>query len=105
MTFHIKKGKENLLVLIRKAGYIPTSYSFATKDEFNFIKPLSGRKGQYPRFHIYVEENFEKGDYIFNLHLDQKKASYGKYSDHSAEYEGEIIEKEARRIKEATERL
>ena len=95
MTFYVAKRKENILSLARKAGYIPTPYSFAVENEPNFIRPLS--KQGFPRFHIYIKIN--KEDYLFSLHLDQKKPSYGKYTIHSGEYEGEVIKKEAERIK------
>jgi len=80
--------KENLYSFLRKRGYAPFHDSF--------VKVLSG--SGYPRFHLYINETGDK--YILNLHLDQKKPSYGKETAHSGEYEGEIVEKEAERIKE-----
>lgn len=97
MNFYVLKTNDSILSLMRRIGYIPTSYSFAVQDEPNFIRPLS-RQG-YPRFHLYVKIN--NGDYLFSLHLDQKKPSYGKHTAHSGEYEGEAVEKEAERIKKA----
>ena len=83
-----KDLKGNLYNFLRKCGYAPFHDSF--------IKVLS-RSG-YPRFHLYLNESDDK--YILNLHLDQKKPSYGKETAHSGEYNGEIVEKEAERIKE-----
>ncbi|MDD5072013.1 MAG: hypothetical protein PHQ42_04755 [Patescibacteria group bacterium] len=51
----------------------------------------------YPRFHMYfIEEN---GKVIFNLHLDQKQASYAGAHKHNAEYGGEQVESEIARLK------
>ena len=36
---------------------------------------------------------------IFNLHLDQKRPGYVGFSRHNAEYDGEVVEKEALRLK------
>ena len=89
MKINISKTnlKENLYNFLRKRGYAPFHNSF--------IKTLS-RSG-YPRFHLYINETNDK--YILNLHLDQKRPSYGKETAHSGEYDGEIVEKEAERIK------
>ena len=83
-----KNLEKNLYSFLRKCGYAPFHDSF--------IKVLSG--SGYPRFHLYPNETDDK--YILNLHLDQKRPTYGKETAHSGEYSGEIIEKEARRIKE-----
>jgi len=61
----------------------------------NFMRRLSGY--DYPRFHIYVHE--ETDALVINLHLDQKKPSYGSAAAHSGEYEGETVAAEAQRIK------
>lgn len=55
----------------------------------------------YPRFHLYLEEKTENGDRIaiFNLHLDQKKASYEGFSRHSGEYDGPLVEEEIARLR------
>ena len=83
-----KDLKENLYSFLRRCGYAPFHDSF--------IRVLSG--SGYPRFHLYPNETDDK--YILNLHLDQKRPSYGKETTHSGEYSGEIIEKEAERIRE-----
>lgn len=53
----------------------------------------------YPRLHLYVNEN--ENSYTFNLHLDQKKASYRGQSAHSGEYNSDLVAKELAIIKEA----
>ncbi len=96
MEFIIEKNKikENIdVAIIRTAGYhkIPSN---SPKTELNFVKPLS--LAGYPRFHIYLKET--KTDYIFNLHLDQKKPVYAGTKAHQGDYESDIIQEETERI-------
>ncbi|MBI2038065.1 MAG: hypothetical protein HYT15_04030 [Candidatus Magasanikbacteria bacterium] len=51
----------------------------------------------YPRFHVYIK--VEGGSVIFDLHLDQKRPIYEGVTAHSGEYDGEVVEREAERIK------
>jgi hypothetical protein len=37
-------------------------------------------------------------NYVFNLHLDQKKTSYEGSHAHSGQYDGEVVDREADRI-------
>ncbi len=98
MKFSVKKNilKDGVYNLTRKLGY-----RFQEKDEKNqeliFVRPLdiSG----YPRFHLYIKNAEE--DLIFDLHLDQKRPIYKGVPAHSGEYEGEVVENEAERIKES----
>ncbi len=73
--------------LKRKCGYFPLKNSYVRRLGTHF----------YPRFHLYVGE--DKNNYILNLHLDQKRPSYGNQTAHSGEYDGEVVEEEAKRIK------
>ena len=86
--------KENIYNLMRGLGY-----HFLNKDEktgeLNFVHPIGG--DAYPRFHIYL--TVENKNLIFNLHLDQKRPIYEGTTAHSGEYDGELVEKEAERIK------
>lgn len=90
----ILKGlfKENIYNLMRKVNY-----HFIRKNEergeLEFARPPRG----YPRFHLFLK--IDDSDFVFNLHLDQKKPSYQGAPAHAGEYEGEIVEKEAERIK------
>lgn len=79
---------------LRKAGY---GY---IEDRRHGTKSFVRRFGRnfYPRFHMYIEE--EAGKIIFNLHLDQKQASYKGAHAHNAEYESQIVQNEADRLKE-----
>lgn len=93
MRFVIKKTGENLLGMARKAGYIPQKSTDA--GEMAFIRPI---QRDFPRFHLYIKEGVE--EFNFNLHLDQKKPSYGRETAHSGEYEGELVTEESARIKQ-----
>ncbi|MCK4525326.1 MAG: hypothetical protein KAU07_02735 [Candidatus Andersenbacteria bacterium] len=90
MKINIKKSdlKENLYNFLRKCGYAPFHDSY--------VKVISG--SGYPRFHIYVNES--DSQYVLNLHLDQKRPSYGKETAHSGEYDGKVVEEEAERIED-----
>mgnify|MGYP001611096637 CR=1 FL=1 len=101
MKFEFNKKepfKENIYNLMRKAGYIFLAENKESK-EMNFIRPLV--KGGYPRFHIYCKttNQIENETLFFNLHLDQKRPIYQGTTAHSGDYEGEVVEEEANRVK------
>ncbi|OGF28177.1 hypothetical protein A2303_01885 [Candidatus Falkowbacteria bacterium RIFOXYB2_FULL_47_14] len=80
---------EPLERFMRHAGYAPHLDSF--------VRRLT--RLEYPRFHVYLKE--EKDRVIINLHLDQKKPSYGGGTHaHSGEYDGELVRGEIGRLKE-----
>lgn len=93
MKIVLEDSQINPLNLARKIGYGVPQYSQG--NDLNFVKPIRGNA--YPRFHIYLEKKGES--YVINLHLDQKKPSYRGTHSHNAEYEGEVVEREAERIK------
>jgi len=78
---------------LRSAGYI--YIESRQTGQGSFSRPLGS--GHYPRFHIYVNE--EENSIIFNIHLDQKQASYEGTSAHSGEYDGEVVAQEVQRLK------
>jgi len=79
--------------LLRQAGY---AYLVDRKTgQESFVRGLG--RGYYPRFHLYLVE--QNGQIIFNLHLDQKQASYAGAQAHNAEYDGETVAAEMARIK------
>ncbi len=90
--------KNNIYNLMRDCGY-----HFLDKNEesseYNFVRPPRS----YPRFHIYLKAKNE--NLIFNLHLDQKKTIYKGTIAHSGEYDGAIVEQEAKRVKEIIEKI
>ena len=81
------------------AGYIYIESRKTRKG--SFVRRLG--RNFYPRFHIYYSEEDEK--VIFNVHLDQKEASYQGTSAHSGEYNGETVETEIIRLKRILSRL
>lgn len=94
MKFVLKKQfKENIYSVMREIGY-RFQREDKEKKEMIFTRPPKG----YPRFHIYLKAEDE--NLIFNLHLDQKRPIYKGAPAHSGEYEGEVVVKEAERIKQ-----
>jgi len=84
---------ENPEVWLRHAGY---GLIF---DRQRGVQSFVRRLGSnfYPRIHLYVED---MGDnWNFNLHLDQKQASYEGSHMHNAEYDSEVVVKEVERLK------
>lgn len=67
----------------------------------SFVRRLG--RNFYPRFHIYYTEEGDK--VTFNVHLDQKQASYQGTAAHSGEYNGETVETEVGRLKKILSRL
>ena len=86
--------KEQPEQFLRRAGY-GFIIDRRTGNE-SFVRRLS--RNHYPRLHMYVKETGEKIE--FNLHLDQKKASYPGAHAHNAEYDGEVVEGEIKRLTE-----
>jgi hypothetical protein len=82
----------NALEVLRKAGY--AYFKDPQSQEESFVLRLTSEF--YPRFHLYITQTHEQT--TLNLHLDQKKPSYGEETKHSGEYEGPAIEKELTRI-------
>ena len=80
----------NPIEILRKSGYGLVRDRRNSKQSFSRILG----SGIYPRFHVYINSGN-----IINLHLDQKQASYQGSHAHSGEYDGEIVEAEAERIK------
>ena len=77
MKFTLEKPNKNIPNLLQELGY---RFYAQEKEESIFLK--------------------NNKDLHFNLHLDQKKPIYKGAPAHSAEYDGEILKKEAERIKE-----
>ena len=104
----VLKIQGNIYILMRQCGYY---FEGQNKGELVFRRIIGASKSGYPRFHAYIKINnvsqetphqnkFGTGQAIINLHLDQKKPIYKGAPAHSAEYEGEVVEKEATRIKQ-----
>lgn len=94
MTFSIKSP--NIYGLMRQCGYHPERQN---KEQSVFCRIIGSSKSGYPRFHAYLKTDHVSQVTVINLHLDQKRPIYQGAPAHSAEYEGEIVEKEVDRIK------
>jgi hypothetical protein len=94
MNFFVKNDPQlNILNSLRGL-----SYHFIAKDdkgEMNFVRPLGNNP--YPRFHLYIKN--ENDGFNFSLHLDQKQTIYKGSTAHFGEYDGDLVEQEAERIK------
>jgi hypothetical protein len=93
MILKIPKVDENLAMAMRKAGYSPDQRNDGNQS---FSRRLMG--APYPKFHIYVDD--AGNEWVFKLHLDQNKPKYEGTAAHGGEYEGELVEQEAERIKQ-----
>ncbi len=82
---------------LRRAGYGYIRDRQRGKE--SFVRRLGS--GFYPRLHMYAQDRGEQ--IIFDLHLDQKQASYQGSHMHNAEYEGEIVKVEIERLKSLLE--
>lgn len=98
---------------MRKIGYKPAYFQpgpasakgSSEAREISIVRQIG--RNDYPRFHLYIKEKSfvaaasqdKLNTFVFNLHLDQKKPSYKGNSAHSGEYDGEVVEEEAERIK------
>ena len=92
MKLRFKKIKENPVSLLRKVGYV---FQHEENSEMSFVRELA--KAGYPRFHIYTK--MEGADLVVNIHLDQKKETYGDSTRHHGEYDNAgPVKEEAQRI-------
>jgi len=92
MRLKIENIKENPVSLLRRAEYI---FQRKEGDEMSFVRPLA--RAGYPRFHMYA--HLEGICLVINMHLDQKKETYGEDTRHHGEYENEgALKEEALRI-------
>lgn len=62
----------------------------------SYVQRLGG--GFYPRLHMYINR-LPDGRIAFDLHLDQKEASYAGSHMHNADYEGPVVESEIARLR------
>lgn len=101
MRFQVAFPKANLTTLMRRCGYSADGTDEKT-GELRFFLSLGG--GRYPRFHLYCASQGGERKAFCNLHIDQKQPSYGGVAAHSGEYEGPLVESEARRIQASIEK-
>ena len=112
MEFIIKNTQKSISDIMRQIGYMPAY--FQKDGEFSMVRKIA--RNDYPRFHLYIKEVVSPVvrttglSYNFSLHLDQKKPSYFAYRSlgegglkahaHSGEYDGDVVEGEAERIRQ-----
>ncbi|MFA7209617.1 MAG: hypothetical protein WC120_05045 [Parcubacteria group bacterium] len=80
MQLEIKNIKTSPVMLLRRAGY---TFQRNEGNEMSFVRALA--RAGYPRFHMYV--SVVGTDMKINIHLDQKKETYGAGTRHHGEYE------------------
>ncbi len=88
---------ENPEIWLKRTGYAMINDRLS--GQVSFSRRLS--QDFYPRFHIYIEEKKTPAGMdiiVLNLHLDQKKPGYEGQARHNAEYDGEVVREEARRL-------
>ena len=85
--------KINIKVFFNRLGY----HELVNRrdGQVSYVRRL-GRL-DYPRFHVYLTQS--NAEFVVNLHLDEKKPSYEGFNAHSGEYDGELVAKEAERIR------
>lgn len=93
----IVRSSRNIHNLMRQCGY---HFEREDKGELVFSRIIGQAKSGYPRFHAYVKIDHVSQQTLVNLHLDQKKPIYKGTPAHAAEYESEVVKKEAERIKQ-----
>jgi hypothetical protein len=93
MIIKLEKISESQINLLRRAGYV---FQRREGDGMSFVRVLA--RAGYPRFHIYCR--MEGLNLIINLHLDQKKETYGNSTRHHGEYDNnQAVEQEAERLR------
>ena len=101
MKFKVKNQRGyNINTLVRAITYRYLGEDEKTK-EASLVRPLE--RGGYPRFHLFLIINSKNNEFIFKLHIDQRKPVYNGSPAHSADYEGEVVGQEAKRIKDILE--
>ncbi|MDO8474366.1 MAG: hypothetical protein Q7S62_02380 [bacterium] len=99
MRIEITLSRDNILSIMRHCGYAPEGADESTGEQ-KWTRPLMGRR--YPRFHIYSRISPDNTRATLELHLDQKQPSYQGSRAHSGEYDGPVVEREAKRIQQIT---
>ena len=96
MKIIIQNIEENVASALRHCGY---HFERTVPQTGEISAALDLGEGGFPRFHCYAKMR-NLTDLEINLHLDQKRPVYQGTSAHSGEYEGEVVEEEAKRIQE-----
>lgn len=99
MQIRIPHIRLTLADALRRCGY-GFERGHQASQEVSATRQLA--RADFPRMHIYAKfvrsADGTGNDLLINLHLDQKKPSYGSHTAHSGEYEGPLIDQEIKRI-------
>lgn len=99
MQIRIPHIQLSLADALRRCGY-GFEREHSASQEVSATRQFA--RGDFPRLHIYAKfvrsADGAGNDLLINLHLDQKKPSYGRHTAHSGEYEGPLIDEELKRI-------
>ncbi len=79
MKLLIQNPSDNAVTIFRRVGYI---FQREEGGEMSFVRPLAS--AGYPRFHCYVKPQAD--GFLCNMHLDQKRETYGRATRHHGEY-------------------
>lgn len=92
MKIRVDSITENPASLLRRAGY---AFQHQEHGEMSFVRVFS--QSGYPRFHCYTK--LDGLNLSINLHLDQKKHTYGDATRHHGEYDdSSAVKEEADRL-------
>jgi len=95
MIIELKNIQENPVNMLRRLGY-GFQHKTDNGNEMSFVRPMSS--SGYPRFHIYAK--LDGANLTLNIHLDQKKETYGENTRHHGEYADDgALKEEVRRLK------
>lgn len=83
----------NLRQFLQRCGY--ATHFDPASNRLSFVRRVQGN--EYPRYHLYVNQDV-RGQSYFNLHVDQKFASYRNTPAHNAEYDGPLVAREGERL-------
>jgi len=98
MKILIANSAENPASALRRCGY---HFERQHPETGEISAARSFGAGGFPRFHAYAKTKGGQTPLCLeiNLHLDQKRPVYRGASAHGGEYDGEVVEQEAERIK------
>lgn len=79
--------------VLQEAGY--HEFLDPNTEKISYIMRLA--REFYPRYHVYITRQDDNGIEL-DIHIDQKHASYEGSRAHSGEYDGPLVEEEAKRL-------
>lgn len=94
MQIRVQNIRMSLADALRRCGY-GFERQHPSSAEVSAARKMA--RGDFPRFHIYAKMSNDR-ELIINLHLDQKRPSYGHHTAHSGEYDGPLIDEELKRV-------